>query len=292
MLKLLLVGYGNMGKVHKRAIENSDKALLYGIVDPKVSQLKMKVLLAKDIAFVDLKKDIDGVIISSTTKTHFRIAKNAIENKIPTFIEKPISTNIKEVEELTSICLDENIVLQTGLIENFNPAVIYLKKEDLSFTKEINIIRTSPPLDKKRELENVIHDLGIHDIGIFDHLYNLENSSLIDKSLVEKNGMISEADITFLSKDIKINLKLSNIAEAKNRSWEIVGNNFSYNIDLLKKKVIKNFNGKEERKIFDKSYQPIDLQLDDFLEKIRKKSPDKDHIAKTLNIHKFIESIL
>ena len=41
MLKLLLVGYGNMGKVHERAIENSNKALLYGIVDPKVSQLKM-----------------------------------------------------------------------------------------------------------------------------------------------------------------------------------------------------------------------------------------------------------
>lgn len=292
MLKLLLVGYGNMGKVHEKAIKNSDKALLYGIVDPKVSQLKMRVLLSKDITFVDLKNDIDGVIISSTTKTHYRIAKNAIENKIPTFIEKPISTNIKEVQELTSICLEENIILQTGLIENFNPVVMYLKKEDLSFTKEINIIRTSPPLDKKRELENVVHDLGIHDIGIFDHLYNLENFSLVDKSLVEKNGMISEADITFLSKDIKINLKLSNIAEEKNRSWEIIGNNFSYNIDLLKKKVIKNFNGKEERKIFDKSSQPINLQLDDFLEKIRKKSPDKDHIAKSLNIHNFIDSIL
>ena len=38
--------------------------------------------------------------------------------------------------------------------------------------------------------------------------------------------MISEADITFLNKDIKINLKLSNIAEEKNRSWEIIGNNF------------------------------------------------------------------
>ena len=49
MLKLLLVGYGNMGKVHEKAIKNSDKALLYGIVDPKVSQLKMKVLLAKEI---------------------------------------------------------------------------------------------------------------------------------------------------------------------------------------------------------------------------------------------------
>ena len=58
----------------------------------------MKVLLAKDIAFVDLKKDIDGVIISQQQKPIS--TKNAIENKIPTFIEKPISTNIKEVEEL------------------------------------------------------------------------------------------------------------------------------------------------------------------------------------------------
>tara|TARA_A100001011_G_scaffold209398_1_gene217599 strand:- start:6943 stop:7821 length:879 start_codon:yes stop_codon:yes gene_type:complete len=292
MLKLLLVGYGNMGKVHEKAINNSDKAVLYGIVDPKVSELKMKGLLSKDIDFVDLKNDIDGVIISSTTKTHYRIAKRTIENKIPTFIEKPISTNIKEVKELINTCLDKNIILQTGLIENFNPAVIYLKKEDLNFTKEINIKRTSPPLDKKRELENVVHDLGIHDIGIFDYLYNLEHFSLINKSLIEKNGMISEADITFLSKGIKINLILSNIAEEKKRSWEIIGNDFSYNIDLLNKEVIKNDNGKEERRIFEKSYQSIDLQLDDFLEKIRKKSPDKDRLVKTLNIHNFIDSIL
>tara|TARA_B100001057_G_C22849391_1_gene950326 strand:+ start:1568 stop:2446 length:879 start_codon:yes stop_codon:yes gene_type:complete len=292
MLKLLLVGYGNMGKVHEKAINNSDKAVLYGIVDPKVSELKMKGLLSKDIDSVDLKNDIDGVIISSTTKTHYGIAKRTIENKIPTFIEKPISTNIKEVKELINTCLDKNIILQTGLIENFNPAVIYLKKEDLNFTKEINIKRTSPPLDKKRELENVVHDLGIHDIGIFDYLYNLEHFSLMNKSLIEKNGMISEADITFLSKGIKINLILSNIAEEKKRSWEIIGNDFSYNIDLLKKEVIKNDNGKEERRIFEKSYQSIDLQLDDFLEKIRKKSPDKDRLVKTLNIHNFINSIL
>ena len=75
-----------MGKVHEKAIKNSDKALLYGIVDPKV-QTKNESFVAKDISFVDLN-DIDGVIISSTTKTHYRIAKNAIENKILTFIEK------------------------------------------------------------------------------------------------------------------------------------------------------------------------------------------------------------
>ena len=147
---------------------------------------------------MDLKKDIDGVIISSTTKTHFRIAKEMqLKIKYQRFIEKPISTNIKEVQELISICLDENVILQTGLIENFNPVVIYLKKEDLSLTKEINIIRTSPPLDKKERTGKCSTDLGIHDIGIFDHLYNLENFSLVNKSLVEKNGMISEADITF-----------------------------------------------------------------------------------------------
>tara|TARA_A100001015_G_scaffold271525_1_gene325249 strand:- start:1686 stop:2564 length:879 start_codon:yes stop_codon:yes gene_type:complete len=292
MLKLLLVGYGNMGKVHEKAIKNSDKAEIYGIVDPKVFELKMKGLLSEDINFVDLNNGIDGVIISSTTKTHYSIAMKTIENKIPTFIEKPISTSIKEVEELTNICLNENIILQTGLIENFNPVIIYLKKENLNLTKEINIIRTSPPLDKKRELENVIHDLGIHDIGIFDYIYNLKNPSLINKSLFEINGMIAEADITFLSNDIKINLKLSNIAKEKRRTWEIIGKDFLYNIDLLKKEIIKNDNGNEERKIFEKSYQPIDLQLDDFIKKIKDKSVDKEHIVKTLNIHKFIDSIL
>ena len=45
----------------------------------------------------------------------------------------------------------------------------------------------------------------------------------------------------------------------------------------------------KKKKIFDKSYQPIDLQLDDFLEKLEKIT-GQDYIAKSLNIHNFIDS--
>ena len=40
-------------------------------------------------------------------------------------------------------------------------------------------------------------------------------------------------------------------------------------------------------------YRPLNnIFLNPLMEKIRKKSPDKDHIAKSLNIHNFIDSIL
>ena len=33
LLNILLIGLGNMGKIHKRIIENNDDTNLYGIVD-------------------------------------------------------------------------------------------------------------------------------------------------------------------------------------------------------------------------------------------------------------------
>ena len=55
-----------------------------------------------------MSKEIDGIIVSSPTETHYKICKEIINRKIPLLSEKPLATNIDEVKNLLELCKREN----------------------------------------------------------------------------------------------------------------------------------------------------------------------------------------
>ena len=88
-LNILLIGLGNMGKVHKRVIENNDSTNLYGVVDTsfkKKHEIVDGLEYFNDFHLVNFDDElIDGVVISSTTNTHYEIAKQFLERNIAVF---------------------------------------------------------------------------------------------------------------------------------------------------------------------------------------------------------------
>ena len=95
-LNILLIGLGNMGKIHKRVIENNSQTNLFGIVDTSFKKKHEKingVEYFNEIQLVNLDDGlIDAVVVSSTTRTHYKIAEKFLAKKIPVLLEKPIST--------------------------------------------------------------------------------------------------------------------------------------------------------------------------------------------------------
>ena len=85
-LNILLIGLGNMGKVHKRVIENDDSTNLYGIVDisfKKKHEIVDGLEYFNDFHLVNLDDGlIDAVVISSTTSTHYKIAEKFLAKAI------------------------------------------------------------------------------------------------------------------------------------------------------------------------------------------------------------------
>lgn len=295
MLNLLLVGYGKMGNIHAKSIIESKSAKLYGIVDPNLDGEIGKINNVKiynDLSKVQLDKGIDGVVVSSTTHSHYSIAQKILDYKLPILIEKPLSINLEEVIYLTKESLKKKIVLQVGFIEIYNPVVNYLKNNEIKNINEVEIFRFSGPVDENRNLENVLYDLAIHDLSVFDFLFSLDNTNILSSETKIHNNKISKAEINFLSNNISVNLNVSNRATHKKRKWKITTNDNLYEIDFLNKNILIG-NKKNDSHLIElnEDISSIDNQLNSFIKKIKNNFIDKEHINNIHKTHEFISLI-
>src|SRR5207302_427678 len=74
--------------------------------------------------YKELLGKVDAVSICTPTVTHFEIAKFFLENKVHTFIEKPITYTIEEAQILIDLAQKNNLKLQVGHVERFNSAFV------------------------------------------------------------------------------------------------------------------------------------------------------------------------
>ncbi len=76
-----------------------------------------------------LKADfVEAVFILTPSGAHYQIAKEVIQAKKATLIEKPMCLNVAEARELQDLALQNGVYLQSVLQNRFNPAVRKLKE--------------------------------------------------------------------------------------------------------------------------------------------------------------------
>ena len=119
--------------------------------------------------------DLDACFVCTPTKTHFSIAQEIIKRKINVFVEKPLSFSSVECEELTKLSKQYKVILTSGYIERFNPAI-----QDLKNIIEENTYGELLMMEFHRENRmplhikdvGIIYDTSVHDIDtalfIFD----------------------------------------------------------------------------------------------------------------------------
>jgi UDP-N-acetylglucosamine 3-dehydrogenase len=178
-LKIAVIGTGGWGKNHVRVL--NDLGVLCAICDSDQNRIISISKKYKINSYSNLKElfekepDLDACIVCTPTKTHFSIALEIIKRKINVFVEKPLSFSSVECEELTKLSKRYGVILTSGYIERFNPAIQDLKKiiEEntcgellmMEFHRENRM-----PLHIKDV--GIIYDTSVHDIDtalfIFD----------------------------------------------------------------------------------------------------------------------------
>ena len=66
---------------------------------------------------------IDAAMIHSSTNSHFEFAKKLLKNKIPVYIDKPISYNYNESEELYNLSKIYNTKIFVGFNRRYCPKI-------------------------------------------------------------------------------------------------------------------------------------------------------------------------
>ncbi len=237
MIKVGIVGVGHLGEIHLKLILSSINFDLIGFYETnqeKSDLISNKYQVKSFKSLEDLSKNVQAVIISTPTIHHHEIATFFLKNNIHVFIEKPITTNVKEANELVQLAKDNNLVGQVGHVERFNGA--FTEVENLLNPMFIEAHRLSNYPARGTDV-SVILDLMIHDIDIILSIVKskVSNVSANGTKIISSSPDIANARIEFENGCVA-NLTASRISLKKMRKMRIFQTDSYVSIDFDKSK--------------------------------------------------------
>lgn len=193
-LNIAIIGIGHLGSRHLKVLsELKNLVNIVGVCDVKEDRTERLARHYNVPFFEDYRElvgKVDAVNICVPTTLHHQIGKFFLENGIHTFIEKPITMDVAQADDLIAIAAAKNLKLQVGHVERFNSAFRAIKH----FTKHPLFIECHR-LNKfpNRSLDiGVVMDLMIHDIDI---VLGINNCAVKDFHAVGINVLTSLEDI-------------------------------------------------------------------------------------------------
>ncbi|MGH9910045.1 MAG: Gfo/Idh/MocA family protein, partial [Nitrososphaerales archaeon] len=118
---------------------------------------------------------LDGAIISTPTSTHFAVTKQIMEQRINVLVEKPMAPSFAECDQMRTLAKRNNVLLTTGYIERFNPAVNDVKNF-IAQKKYGDVLMLEFHRENRMPLNihdvGIIYDTSVHDIDTALYLFN------------------------------------------------------------------------------------------------------------------------
>jgi UDP-N-acetylglucosamine 3-dehydrogenase len=177
--KLAIVGVGGWGKNHARVLHDFGSLVAICEIDPQRGKEIADKYDARLYSSIDdmlaKERKLDAILVCTPTKTHSHIAKRIMEKGINVFVEKPLSFSSKECEEMMEVAEKKKVILTSGYIERFNPAVQDVKQL-IDCNKYGDLLMMEFHRENRMPLHvkdvGIIYDTSVHDIDTAMFLFN------------------------------------------------------------------------------------------------------------------------
>ncbi|HQH19006.1 MAG TPA: Gfo/Idh/MocA family oxidoreductase [Bacteroidales bacterium] len=268
MLKIGVLGAGHLGKIHIKCIKEIKNVEFVGFYDPdkEIASVVEKEYNIKCFSSInELIDAVDAVDIVTPTISHYECASIAFRKSKHVFIEKPLTTTLKEAKSLIDLAKEANVKVQVGHVERFNPAFVAV----MPFFTNPMFIETHrlAEFNPRGTDVPVILDLMIHDIDIVLSVVksNIKKISASGVSVVSDTPDIANARIEF-DNGCVANLTASRISLKNMRKSRFFQRDAYIAVDFLKKESeIVRMSG------IDGEPNPFDMVIDLGKEKGKKK---------------------
>ena len=241
-LRIGVVGCGVFGGYHIKKYKELE-ALISGIKLTTVFDTNIttrgKFSSVYDVESVSEIKDligkVDMVSICTPATCHYRDAKMMLEAGIHVLVEKPISINLREAEELIQIAKDKNLVFTVGHQERF-----VFDTMGILAIPEIPVVMTAwreSAYSSRGTDVSVIMDLMIHDL---DLIHMIIPGQVTTVSAVGRGTNAVDYCSATLDFDngTFVNLRASRISDEVRRGMKIIYSSGKIEIDFVKRTVI------------------------------------------------------
>lgn len=218
MLKIGIIGAGRIGKVHLESISYHVKnATVTAMADPFMNEETEKLIrsygvskVTKDYKDILNDKDIDAVLVCSSTDTHAAISIEAINAGKHVFCEKPVDHSIEKIQAVADALKEHpDIKFQVGFNRRFDHNFAAIRKAyDDGKIGEAHILKITsrdpePPNPAYIKVSGGIFlDMAIHDFDMACFLTDSDveelyvNSAVLVDPAIGEQGDVDTAIIT------------------------------------------------------------------------------------------------
>lgn len=250
----VLVGDGYWSKNFKRTLKlNFPDVNISYIVDPLMKKEEKNSLYLEDVTqFEKYVQEVDFAIVCTPTITHFDIVKFLLKNKIPTLVEKPITNNLSQAEELFDLAKKNDVALMVDHVYLHNSSIKTIENivnsGELGNVIHISFYRTN--LGPIRSDVSALWDLTTHDISILNQLVHKDFESISASGFRRDEKKVHDmVNISIKYSNLYVTLFSSWLHPSKERIIKIVGDK--------KMLIFDEMNAGEKIKIFDKKIDSL-----------------------------------
>ena len=319
-MKIAVVGLGYWGPNHVRNLLALDRCTALVAVDKDPTRLQPyadahhSLTTSTDLDAVLRDPDVTAVVLSTPVFTHHQLARQILESGKSVLVEKPLTTSRASAEELVTIATDRGLLVAAGHTFLFSPPVRAVRElvrdgglGDLLYLQgsRVNLGIHNPHV-------SVLWDLAPHDLSILFDWVDERPVRVSASGRASTPGHppdVAFVDVEFGSGFVA-NLHLSWLAPTKVRRMTLVG--------TRKMVVYEDTHPEEPVKIYDKgvdvltpedfgqyrltyrtgdvvspripAWEPLRLQLDDFLERVENGETPDAREARAVDIVGVVEA--
>ena len=272
-----VIGVGAMGYNHARVYHKLENANLVAVSDVSEKTLKKVCKKYDTKSYTDIEEllenpEIEVVSVCVPTTLHHSIVMKAIEYGKHVLVEKPIAFTLDEAEEMIAAAKEKGVLLGTGHVERFNPALQKAKElieqDVIGDIVSISAKRVGPFPPRIQDV-GVTIDLAIHDLDVMYYLFDEEvqqvfgsMSSILDQCEHEDHAEIM---VCFANEGTGM-LEVNWLTPYKKREIEITGTDGIISVDYIEQSI--DVYGKFAQDIQIVHEEPLKEELSSFLNSV------------------------
>jgi predicted dehydrogenase len=266
-----VVGVGHIGSNHARLyaeIPAADFTAVYDVDLARASAIAKKYGVAAARSLEEFAELVDAASVSTPTSSHHQIALALLRRGKHLLIEKPIAENPQHATELAELAARNQLILQVGHVERFNPVLSALEAR-LTHPRFIEAHRLSSYPNRSTDI-GVVLDLMIHDLEIILHLVRspVQNIDAVGVPVLSRGEDIANARIRFENGCVA-NVTSSRISPERMRKIRVFQEDAYLSLDYEKQsgEIYRRESGKITRdKVPIEREEPLKQQLVSFIE--------------------------
>ena len=256
-IKVGVIGYGYWGPNLARNFYELPAADLIAVADLKEERRKQAASKFPQLVTTEYYRELfdlglDAIVVSTPPATHHQVARECLEHGLHVLVEKPLTLNSRDAEDLIQLADSRSLTLMVGHTFEYNSAVLALKalidSGELGRIYYIDAARLNLGLFQRDS--NVLWDLAPHDISTLLYLVGRDPISVSARGW----SCISEGiyDVAYVNlvfpDDLPGFIHVSWLDPCKVRRITVVGSK--------KMAVLNDVENEQKIKIYDKGVDP------------------------------------